>query len=954
MNTESLNIARERIALCQAEGFDHLNLACLGLTQADLLQTDFAALTQLRYLDLTSNALTELPLGLSEMKHLRWLGLNFNQLRDAPGLDNLRNLERLYLRGNAITALPNMIGALSKLVELDLTGNRFANPSAGLLALLEQRGEALYLAFDDNPGEFTLRAKDGITAFTDHVRALLKAGTMVREGKLLLVGEGRMGKSTLLRALQGESFEVMDPTHGLRLEPLDLGEGANRLRLNCWDFSGQRELRETHQIFFTEPAIYLVVWNGANSVKAEDLREWLWLIQHRTNGKGRALIVQTNSYAHSKPLTDAQSLRDEFGGEHGILIAPEFMQVECKDDAVSGSRSFGIDDLRKRLTEIVSADESFCQRARNDWRQAQEALLCHWNASTGEGRPFLPWAEFDQFCQEHGLAAEMVKPFARHQHDVGRMLWVDRGEMAKNVILSPDWLSKALGYVVRARRNEGEVGDAAGLMSEPRIHAIWKNPQLTSDRNEPEPAMPEEMFPAFEAFMEEFDMAHAARQMDGVVRYLIPQRLLPDRPQRWDEITEEAKTGRVVLRRAFQLKGYDGRTGLNRWLARAFFFRLMVRFQSYLTGRLDEKLSANWECGFCIEEPYYGRARIQQEGSRLLVEGAGTKPDKLVYLVQHAVEELAHSLKQTTRTTIVVEVQVPCLDSCTRSLRDRCFVAETEVLKRISTGRETMDCKAEGCLESLPLDLMLDGRVHREASLSWQEELIKAVREAVRSENQQSVAAQTAMASNVANLASIIDSRLSALDDPARLGPCLFLIEPVEPEFWKHRGDMFGKQFKLHLFCEKLKLPVSALQGTEKSGAFEFTMDHAWWQTAQPYLKAAGRALAAFMPGAGLLGCAELSMDMKHLSGMADHFDKLLALDSSKTKPDALAEADVDVVLQSSKEARGYDLNWLHSFLKAQCKTDDLTNCHALGLVRIHDKAANRYLWVHPSQSSGV
>ncbi|MBX7206901.1 MAG: hypothetical protein K1X78_01205 [Verrucomicrobiaceae bacterium] len=46
--------------------------------------------------------------------------------------------------------------------------------------------------------------------------------------------------------------------------------------------------------------------------------------------------------------------------------------------------------------------------------------------------------------------------------------------------------------------------------------------------------------------------------------------------------------------------------------------------------------------------------------------------------------------------------------------------------------------------------------------------------------------------------------------------------------------------------------------------------------------------------------------------------------------------------------------NWLHSFLKTQCKTDDLTNCHALGLVRIHDKAANRHLWVHPSHGSGV
>jgi GTPase SAR1 family protein len=32
------------------------------------------------------------------------------------------------------------------------------------------------------------------------------------------------------------------------------------ITLNGWDFGGQRVYRPTHQLFFSAPAVYLVVW----------------------------------------------------------------------------------------------------------------------------------------------------------------------------------------------------------------------------------------------------------------------------------------------------------------------------------------------------------------------------------------------------------------------------------------------------------------------------------------------------------------------------------------------------------------------------------------------------------------------------------------------------------------------------------------------------------------------
>lgn len=127
----SLQLAHERISECLLHGRDHLNLAGLGLTDAELgapfehegETMSFGQLTALQYLDLTENKLTVPPAVLLGFSDLVWLGLNFNQLTVVNGVEHLVKLQRLYLRGNEIVDLPDQIGALSALVELDLTGN---------------------------------------------------------------------------------------------------------------------------------------------------------------------------------------------------------------------------------------------------------------------------------------------------------------------------------------------------------------------------------------------------------------------------------------------------------------------------------------------------------------------------------------------------------------------------------------------------------------------------------------------------------------------------------------------------------------------------------------------------------------------------------------------------------------------------------------------------------------
>ena len=972
----SLPLAHQRIADCLLHGRDHLNLAGLGLTDAELNAPfehegetmSFGQLTALRYLDLTENRLTELPAGVSGFSELVWLGLNFNQLTRVNGAEMLVKLQRLYLRGNRLDSLPKRQAMPTLLLELDLTSNDFTMPDAGLLSWLDSGGDTLFVGFAQNPGEFTLRAEDGIEKFREHVRQLLSAGELVQEGKLLLVGNGKMGKSTLLQALRGEPFRELKQTNGVETAALDLETAAGKVRLNCWDFSGQEDIRATHQIFFTEPALYLVVWNARDSLDADYFHEWLWLIRHRTAGKGRALIVATGTGSNHGQIKDAQRLRDEFGGPEGVLLEPCFVRVECND--VAPSRRIGMSELQSWLVERVQENDSFRQKVLPQWRRTQGELLKLWDPQNCTGTAFLPWAEFERLCLSKpcGLNADEIKTFAKHQHETGRILWIDRGEMAKNVILSPDWLTKALSYVIRAKIDESSMHESAGLLTEARIEELWRDPAPLVDKDgKPEPGMPAGMVPAFKAFLTEFDLAHPVRQADGVVRYFIPQHQRSQRPALWTQLEQDALQERVILSRGIELRGYDGKASLNRWLARAFFYRLMVRFHPWHVGRLDPAQSPNWESGFCVEEDG-NRVRVLQDGSRLLIEGAGFKPDWLVSRLIEGANVLARDLEAAVSgTRIVPELRAACAKDCPRPLNQRCFVSEADLREHIRRERTEINCMAEGCFENLNLEQMIDGvkrtsgqhsesRDNLDITLpemqSKLDELLGIVRQ-MEAQNQRSAeelaAARNALNGLVPAVHHAVRDAVLRMDDSDRAGPCLFVIEPVKPEFLKHRGEMFGKQFRLHLYCERLLRPVSYLQGTEKCGIFEFTMDRAWWKAARPYVKAVSKALAILTPAAGfLIDPAQI----KNASALAEQTDKLLTLEDHEPETSAVIAKGTDIWFQVPQEARSQSLTWLHAFLRGKdgCNMEDLSKAeHLLGLRRIHDKTSDRFMWVHPS-----
>ncbi|MBX7209668.1 MAG: hypothetical protein K1X78_15230 [Verrucomicrobiaceae bacterium] len=1001
----NLEEATHRIRFCHRKRRNHLNLAELGLTTAELdAIPEFAKLTQLEFLDLTGNELTELPRGLSAFTRLRWLGLNFNRVISIDGVEHLTLLERLYLRGNALRTLPAGIGALAKLVELDLNANRVEELPGSFARLFEGEGRSAkvwpHVDFGGNPAEFLrLYKANDPTAFLAELAAQAKKRAVVREGKLLLVGEGEVGKSTLLRALRGESFrraeaEKLRQTQGVELAPLPLPLGAvePEVTLNAWDFSGQDPVRDTHQIFFTQPAIYLLVFKARTGTGVQTLIDWLWLIKHRTKSHAKVLIVGTEVGAGRAQVDDLDRVWRLFGGPDGMLIEEGIHFVEC-DEKHQGGQT-GINELRKKLLRVVNDTPGFCQIVSQAMLEVRQRV-----DEERKKQHFMDWQAFEDVChqQGRGIQREHVAAFARQQHEIGRLVWIERGILAQKVILAPDWLGKALAYLFQPRQ-DGTEAALGGIATQGQIDAEWRLPRRFGTEGQIEPPLEERMFPIFRAFMAEYDLWHPVdpETRGDARRYLIPKLFAQER-RAWDAAWDALGPLGGSLKRQVQLNGWDGEP-LNTWLMRAFFSRLIVRLYPQLLDTGNAAPETHWRHGFRLHEDHLGHGRVwfDKDRGRVFFDAVGNKPDWLWCSLRGAIDGLRHEMAAPgTEMEIEVDKYVPCTAAVPDCQLQLAAFAEADVLSWQNDEElgPRIKCVEKGCPHKLSIALLAEGidsprggavcqrdeelhskmdslleSSHRlEAGMDtfWQQ--METGFESFRN-TLKAVAAGTEATADQLALVSMVVADVKAellqltcrLDDPHRLGPCLFFVEPVDPDFWKDPGRLFGSKFCLQLCCERTLLPVSWFRSTPNLGRFDFTMDEKWWSLTKPYLKGVTRLLAAFVPGAGLLGhSADISslIDLsesdilKQGKDLLDNTEKLLEL------PDATVDAS-PAARQTRKapygvpdltEARGLDLKKLHSFLLGQTKQPSLETAN-LGLVRRYDKGQRRHLWVHESQ----
>ena len=216
----------------------------------------------------TCDALSDLS-GLDNLPQLRQLYLiDCGALSDLSGLNNLPKLQQLLLIGSVeLKHLPKLT-QLPNLEIVDLSGCKNLSPllQCDLLTLINElpflntfRTRLSNTKITGVPEELTQNTYD-LLALEDYYQALQQSGeATVNQQKLMILGNGRIGKTQLTRRLQGLPFDDTIPsTHGIQI---NVWQDNNRKNIYSWDFGGQDIYLGTHALFLDDRAVYCLLWH---------------------------------------------------------------------------------------------------------------------------------------------------------------------------------------------------------------------------------------------------------------------------------------------------------------------------------------------------------------------------------------------------------------------------------------------------------------------------------------------------------------------------------------------------------------------------------------------------------------------------------------------------------------------------------------------------------------------
>ena len=794
------------------------------------LPRSLGQLARLRRLNLSHNRLTAVPEFIADLSRLQSLDLSANQLTALPtSLCQLTTLRMLNLSHNRLAVFPEDVAHLSQLESLDLSVNELTNIPSSLanlenLQVLKLEGNPL------NP-ELAAAYHDGLNAVRRYLRSRSEAQVILNEAKLILVGEGEVGKSSLVAALRGERWdEGRHTTQGIEIKPLRLTDSKTgmEITLNAWDFGGQRVYRPTHQLFFSAPAVYLVVWKPRDGPHQGFVKEWIKLVKHR-EPEAKILIVATHGGpTKNQPDLDHQEFWDLFGSETVV----GFFHVDSKPDSRTGEQR-GIVELRQAIAGVAANLPEVGRSVPKRWHEVREALK-----QTDEA--YLSLDQVLKICAAHKIPEEEAQDFVRISHRLGHLIHYSHDPRLKDlVILKPDWLATAVSFVL----DDGETREKHGLVKFSRLEKLWSD-----KKRSPEFRYPARVHPIFMALMERFDLSHrvADSSPDGKSdpQILIPQ-LVPDvRPvdleRVWPSEVPAGDIEQVQICRIVDEKGQSA-------AAEGLFYQLIVRLHKFSLGREDFNKSVHWQRGLILDDDYNGRALLEHIGNDVRITVRAAYPGNLLAVLTREVKWLVENFWEGLKCQVVV----PCVEPCGKKQPGTGMFEVQRLIESKRKGRPEYPCGV--CNEWQNIDSVLQNApAARRPSI--ESLLAESFRETwskldVVDQNQRRMMSQVDDA---------FHSFMQTITDEGKEAPRLFSLEPVEGSAFNPDG-WTKKRFRVTLWCEHTRLPLPLLNKNDKEGVYEFDVTHEWFAAAAPFLKVLLSTLSLVLPVAA--SATKLALD---------------------------------------------------------------------------------------------
>jgi internalin A len=426
---EELNLSHNPLVPLR-EGHEYINDAKYKSPLAVL-----ATLPNLKSLILWDSKIKDLaPIGhLQKLKHLDLSGTLVTNLIPICGLLSLRSLD---LRNCPVTEL-SALRTLVNLEILDFSGTQVVDiePLFELIA----RGLSIYAEncpLSNPPIEVVSKGRQPILRY---LRLIKKGDQPLNESKVILIGDGAAGKSSLLARLSGEGYNPnRSQTHGIQIRKKIWKINGDEILLRIWDFGGQEIMHATHRFFLTRRSIYVIVLDA----RKDDLQLEYWLEHVRAHGgRSKALVVINKIDENPNFDINEIGLRERYGE-----LISSVHRVSCKTGV-------GISDVSSTLKLLISEDENTRFPLPLPWRKLKSVI-----EKSKEDIFTIP--VFNSWCFNEGIVEEFDKQtLLRLLNDLGIALHFEELHAFETAVLNPEWLTQAVYRLINSQVGANNYGE---------------------------------------------------------------------------------------------------------------------------------------------------------------------------------------------------------------------------------------------------------------------------------------------------------------------------------------------------------------------------------------------------------------------------------------------------------------------------------------------------------------